>query len=251
MSLAAFSLALAGSALTHAANGNGNIHPLAIEIDTSANLHPASNPCGLINFSNGPVLNLGATADWVKDCLPNTDVDPDASDNIAVGIVPGSTGAPGGTGHWRGVRIVDGIASGDQDIFLTGGKENDTTTWNVGPGTVGSSKYDITQAYLANNQNTLFFGMERRGNNGTTAFDFEFNAVGTPGTYIPTRTVGDVLFTFEMQGSGCSGSATAHVFIWSGTMYVEQLPLPAGIFTSINNSATPAAPWGYVNSHGD
>jgi len=44
------------------------------------------------------------------------------------------------------VRIVDGIASSDQDIFLTGGKENDLSTWNVVPGSVGSSKYDITQA---------------------------------------------------------------------------------------------------------
>ncbi|HKQ51201.1 MAG TPA: hypothetical protein VJT74_02455 [Pyrinomonadaceae bacterium] len=83
------------------------------------------------------------------------------------------TGAVGGKGHWNGVRIVDGIAQGDQDIFMTGGKENDTSTWNVGAGSVGSSKYDITQAYIANNQSTIFFGMERRGNNGTTAFDFE------------------------------------------------------------------------------
>jgi hypothetical protein len=36
-------------------------------------------------------------------------------------------------------RIVDGIAGNDRNIFLTGGKENDTTTWNIGPGTVGSS----------------------------------------------------------------------------------------------------------------
>ena len=114
---------------------------------------------------------------------------------------PKPNSAPGGAGHWNGVRIVDGIDGADQDIFLTGGKENDLSTWNIGPGTVGSSKYDITQAYLANNQQSLFFGMERRGNNGTTAFDFEFNVLApNPATpLVPTRSVGDVLFTFEMN----------------------------------------------------
>ena len=106
----------------------------------------------------------------------------------------------------------------DQDIFLTGGKENQLDTWNPGPGSVGSSKYDITQAYIANNSTDAFFGMERRGNNGTTAFDWEFNkrAPNDPNfpDYIPTRTEGDVLITFEMQGSGGSGSATPFRFVY-------------------------------------
>ena len=33
----------------------GNIHPLAIEIDASANLYPVSNPCSLPGFMNGDV----------------------------------------------------------------------------------------------------------------------------------------------------------------------------------------------------
>ena len=45
----------------------------------------------------------------------------------------------------------------------------------------------------------LFFGMERSGNNGTTAFDFEFNRNAPVSTYVPSRSVGDVLFTFEMS----------------------------------------------------
>ncbi|HJQ32347.1 MAG TPA: PKD domain-containing protein [Pyrinomonadaceae bacterium] len=224
---------------------SGSIHPLAIEIDKSANLYPGD--------SSANILNPGATADWVKDSFANTDTDPDPNDPVAVGIVPNVSGAPGGTGHWNGVRIIDGIAQGDQDIFLTGGKENDTSTWNVGPGSVGSSKYDITQAYIANNQSFIYFGMERRGNNGTTAFDFEFNQSGTAGGYIPHRTVGDVLLTFEMQGSGNTGSATPHVFRWDGSSYVEQnlSSLPAGLVTSINNVDTKPAPWGYVDSKGN
>lgn len=221
---------------------SGNIAPNAIEIDINANLYQGDG--------NANILNPGATRDWVKDSLANTDVDPDPNDSVAVGIVPGVSGASGGTGHWNGVRVIDGIAGGDQDIFLTGGKENDTTTWNVGPGSVGSSKYDVTQAYIANNQTDIFFGMERRGNNGTTAFDFEFNQSGTAGGYIPTRTVGDVLLTFEMQGSGGSGSATPHVFSWNGSTYVEQTTLPTGLVTSINNTTITPAPWGYVDSGG-
>jgi hypothetical protein len=223
---------------------SGNIQPNAIEIDKNANLYAGDGA------SN--ILNPGATADWVKDSLQNTDTDPDPNDPIAIGIVPNFTGAVGGKGHWNGVRIVDGVAQGDQDIFLTGGKENDTSTWNVGPGSVGSSKYDITQAYIANNQSTIFFGMERRGNNGTTAFDFEFNQVGSVGGYVPVRTVNDVLLTFEMQGSGGSGSAIPHVYRWNGSSYVEVAlnTLPAGLVTSINNVEIKPAPWGYVDSKG-
>ena len=211
----------------------------AIEIDSpSANLYPGSGTC--------PV---GSGVDWVKDCNANTDART-LIDSIATGIEPGVTGKSGGTGHWNGVRIVDGFGGGDQDIFLTGGKENDVSTWNVGPGTVGSSKYDATQAYLANNSTDLFFGMERRGNNGTTAFDFEFNQEAPTSTYVPTRSPGDVLLTFEMSGSGSSGSATPFFFTWNGSTY-EPGGVPAGTLTSINtNDTTPAAPWGTVSSKG-
>ena len=214
----------------------------AIEIDTNANHYPGG--------SSADCTPLEAGTDWVKDCLANTDT-PSLVDSIATGIDPGVTGRVGGTGHWNGVRIVDGFAGNDDDIFLTGGKENDESSWNVGPGSVGSSKYDATQAYLANNQTTLFFGMERRGNNGTTAFDFEFNQVAPANatTYIPTRTEDDVLLTFEMQGSGGSGSATPHYYTWDGDEYVEG-SLPAGTLSTINtDTSTAAPPWGHVSGN--
>ena len=214
----------------------GNINPLQIEIDRpNANLYPSNN-VGYV--------------DWVKDSLTNTDP-ASVTNSIATGIIPNVSGAPGGVGHWNGVRIVDGIAGADQDIFLNGGKENLTNTWTVGPGSVGSSKYDITQAYLANNNQKLFFGMERRGNNGTTAFDFEFNQLAPYSPYVPHRTIGDVLFTFEMQGSGSSGSAVGHFYNWDGTKYVEKIPAPSSMISSINQIIIPAAPWGFVDSKGD
>jgi hypothetical protein len=243
----AIGLAATGLFPTGSKAVNGNIAPSAIEIDTPnrANLYPG-------NASTSSCSPLGTGVDWVKDCDDNDDA-PTLINTVATGIDPGVTGTAAREGHWNGVRLVDGVAGSDEDIFLTGGKENDVSTWNVGPGSIGSSKYDATQAYLANNQDFLFFGMERRGNNGTTAFDFEFNQNAPPaglGTYIPNRTEDDVLLTFELQGSGGSGSASAHYFQWNGSAYVEQ-DLPDGVVTSINDSTTtPAAPWGHVDSKG-
>ncbi len=236
-----------------AIGANGNIGSNAIEVSNDANLYPApATGCSGNNF-NATVTGF----DWVKDCLANT--------ALTVG-----TDAAAQKGHWNGFRVVDGIAGADQDIFLTGGKENQLDTWNPGPGSVGSSKYDITQAYIANNSTDAFFGMERRGNNGTTAFDWEFNkrAPSDPDfpDYIPTRTENDVLLTFEMQGSGSSGSATPFRFVYDdpdvdpGTVDPPadsdrdgsyKATTIGGIVTSINNAATPSAPWGTVNSHGD
>ena len=225
---------------------SGNINPLAVEIEKAgkANL--------VAGTANADVFNPAADHDWIKDSLANSGTSC-LSMSIATCVQAGVTGAAGGTGHWQGVRIVDGIDGSDQDIFLNGGKENDLSTWNVGPGSVGSSKYDATQMYLANNQTDLFFGMERSGNNGTTAFDFEFNrnAPLVSGSYLPTRATGDVLFTFEMQGSGGSGSVTPHFYRYGSGGYTEQA-LPAGTFSSINDNMTTAGePWGHVDSHGN
>jgi hypothetical protein len=210
----------------------------AIEVD--GNLYPG----GGNNLKLCPTLNGGF--DWVANCdatVANPKLVADA------GVVTGKAGA---TGNWNGVRIVDGVTSGEKDIFLTGGKENDTSTWNVGAGTVGSSKYDATQAYLANNSTNLFFGMERRGNNGTTAFDFEFNQAAPPTgeNYIPTRTPGDVLLTFELNGSGNTGSATPYYFTWNGSKY-DPKPIPSSVVAAINNRPTPSAPWGHVSGQGE
>jgi hypothetical protein len=225
---------------------SGNIAPSAVEIEKA----------GKANLTAGTaaanVFNAGATRDWIADATGNTGT---ACLSAVTGVASCNqanvTAATGGTGHWTGVRLVDGVdGSNEQDIFLSGGKEQDTSSWNVGPGSVGSSKYDATQAYLANNQTDLFFGMERAGNNGTTAFDFEFNRNAPVSTYVPTRATGDVLFTFEMQGSGGSGSVTPHFFRYTSGAYVEGA-LPAGTFASINDNTTTAGePWGHVDSHG-
>ena len=277
----------------------GSIGSNTIEIDSpvdgsgnavapGADLYPGSTTCTSGSFPTS------GTLDWVADCLTNTDPSGAGtgtlSGGVATGLEAGVTSASpvcNGTtvttncakGHWNGVRIVDGVGGNDQDIFLTGGKENcpfdgdcssNSKGWNVGPGTVGSSKYDASQMYLANNQTTLYFGMERIGNNGTTAFDFEFNKlspnvapincpVTTPQTpcYVPNRSDGDVLLTFEMSGSGSSGSAVAHYFTFTCSpacphgSYTEQA-LPNGVVTSINDStSTLGEPWGHVDGRGN
>jgi len=269
---------VATTAAAWATTISGNIGTSTIEIDNPADSSGTVSAPGADLFpltgkdcSNATFPTSGAL-DWVADCNTNTD-SATLSGGIANGLIAGTTSASpvcNGTsvttncakGHWNGVRVVDGISGNDQDIFLTGGKENDQSSWNVGPGTVGSSKYDASQMYLANNSTTLYFGMERIGNNGSTAFDFEFNKLSpaiapvnctTPPCYIPNRSDGDVLLTFEMSGSGSSGSAVAHYFTYNGTSktYDEQ-SLPSGLQASINDAtATAGEPWGHVDSKGN
>src|SRR2546423_509571 len=66
----------------------GNIDPLTIEIDPSANLYPS----GAVGF-----------VDWVKDSAANSDT-PSLIDSVATGLIPNVTAAPNGKGHWYGVR---------------------------------------------------------------------------------------------------------------------------------------------------
>lgn len=228
----------------------GNIGNAAIEIDVGAggaNLYDDA-----IAGIDWVASSTGAVTTSLDNCIPPT--------GVASCAVPGVTMAAGGLGAWNGLRIVDSIGAADQSVFLTGGKENDTSTWNIGGGNVGGPKFELTQAYLANNPTNLYFGMERSGNNGTTAFDFEFNqrppSDCSTNPLIPCRTAGDILFTFEMQGAGNSGSATPHVFRWTvpdaGTGFYDELsPVPSGIVTSINLVATTdGAPWGHVDDKG-
>jgi hypothetical protein len=260
---------------------NGNIHPNVIEIDgqSGAGDDPAHQAANLfpVNGSdttckvNSLVKNSNATVDWVKDCT-TTYTQAALCNSVALGIAPlGSgaftngctggipTGVAGGKGSWYGVRLVDGSDGQDQDIFIKGGKENSPEEWQVGPGSIGSSKYDFTQGYLANNNTTLFAAFERRGNNGTTAFDLEFNKIAPHvnplNASVPTRTAGDILLTFEAQGSGSSGSVTVHCFVWNAATnhYDEQdISNVAGILTSLNNNTTTKSePWGHVNSQGN
>ena len=136
-------------------------------------------------------------------------------------------------------------------------------SWVIGAGSVGSAKFDETEAYMANNEQNVYFGMERAGNSGTTAFDFEFNqnapnvpAGGIP--YIPNRSSGDKLISFELQGSGgATGTVLTYIFNYNGTVYVPLCDddtstpagaCPTGLFTSINGPNTPAGSWGRVNS---
>lgn len=225
-------------------------------------------------LANTPLLNAETVPyiDWVKDTLVNNDP-ASVTGNVATGIINGVSGALYNgqkRGHWNGARIVDTIANAETDIFVKGGKEDDTSTWQIDAGSVGSSKYDATQAFIANAsfptsdttnfptgvKNVLYFGMERRGNNGTTAFDFEFNQKPPLTDYVPNRSDGDVLFTFEMNGSATSGSAVPHVYVYKNGNYLSNeilansLPAPRRPVASINQAETPSAPWGYVDSKG-
>lgn len=226
-------------------------------------------------LANTPQLNNDNVPfiDWVKDTLVNNDP-ASVNGGIATGIMNGVSGTLFNNqkrGHWNGARIVDGIAGAELDQFVKGGKEDDTSTWTIDGGSIGSSKYDITQAFIANttyptndtvnfpkgHKDVLYFGMERRGNNGTTAFDFEFNQLPPLTAYVPHRSEGDVLFTFEMNGSATSGSAVPHVYIYHNGNYLSNeilansLPAARRPVSTINQKTTPSAPWGFVNDKGN
>lgn len=226
----------------------GSIHPKQIQIDDST--------LGADHYPNlGVPKNTGAQHDWSTTASTATGVDPNTGANclaeppIATCNQAGVTAAATGKGAWNGVRIVDGIGGGDQDIFLRGGKELDFSTWDVGPGTIGSRKYDMTQGYLANNQQYLYAGGERNGNNGTTAYVIEFNQAAPASTYVPTRTKDDVQFVFEMQGSGNeAGSVESFVYQWNGATFVQVTGTALnGLLAAINHTPnTPSPPWGHV-----
>lgn len=257
-------IGLAGGALVAGSVGyalaTGDISPNKIEIDLIANLYDNSAGTGTAGVNNGNV-------DWVATTTGNTGTNCRANPPVVTCNCDGTpacgyiTAVSGGQGTWNGVRIVDGFSQDDEDIFLTGGKVYDTSTWNIGPGTIGSSKYDFTQAYLANSENFLFFGMERFGNNGTTAFDFEFNGCTPLDAYTPNRMDGDVLFTYLIHGSGGSGTAEPFVYQWvdsdqvdcdtngpiEGT-FVQLDPLPSGFYATRNETTVAAPPWGTVDN---
>jgi hypothetical protein len=238
-----------------ALQAQGNISPNTIQIDQASN-H--------FNNAGDSLRNAGASSyvDWVANSTANPD------------IVVGANGAAQ-LGHWNGLRVVDGTgiaANPEKDIFLQGGKVNDPDSWVIGPGSTGSSKFDATQMYLANNNTNLFLGMERAGNNGTTAFDFEFNKLApdpndprnSTTTYIPNRSQGDRLISYELQGSGgASGTVFTYIFKYNGTTELYEPECDddpstptgqtcgAGLVSSINGANTPAPPWGYVNTQGN
>ena len=209
---------------------------------------------GDLYFNNVIAQNASdnPNCDWVEDANISP---PSQASCLAGGVAlcnaPNITSAPGGKGLWHGMRIVDGYGNKDQDIFKQG-KENDTSGWKIQSGSVGSPKYDITQAFLAGggdgdpatSKAYLYFGMMRAGNDGTTAFDYEFNQKPSNGK-IPNRTFGDILFTFECSSAG----ANAFVFVWDGAQF-KLGPTPKGVYSAINKAPIDGPPWGFVNDKG-
>ena len=240
-----------------------------------------------LNVENlvGPVVNDEARSDWVTDTLDNTtpgtvigsvaygiNVTPNLTDNdptndMQTGVFDPTSSTQRKRGHWAGLRIVDGIGNLDQNVFGAGGKENDVSTWKVSPGSVGSAKDDITQAYVAEStyrtddladypsgiKSALMFAVERRANNGTTAYDLEINQKTASNNLIPNRTVGDVLVGVQLSSQVTAPPVFA-ISIWNGTSYVpfDISTLPAALrpVVTTNLVQTPSEPWGFVNAKG-
>jgi hypothetical protein len=232
-------LTAAFSALVFAQTGN--ISPDSIEIDDNANL--VDNNDGGLN---------GGTRDWILDNIDNVGTGCLGTNGVATCNQANITAHTNGVGHWNGVRVVDGAGAGEKDIFLGGSHFDDPAHWSVGPGNIGGAKFDGAQAYLANNDTALFMAMERLGFNGTTAWDFEFNALAPKASapFTPVRSVGDKLFVFEMNGSGDAGFVDVFLYEWNGTDFDAIVPLPTDTYAEINDTDVAAGPWGYRDTKG-
>ena len=195
-------------------------------------------------------LEALAPLDWVDDASePNSGSDCVQDDGIVLCNEPGVSARPGGTGTWHGARVLDGFG-GHDDVFLGGSMFDDTNTWAVGLGNVGSSKNDASEVFLANSDDRLYFAMQRFGNNGTTAFDFEFNQAPPTSAYVPTRTPGDLLLVFELDGSGKSGSVEVFGYRWLSGDW-SAIPLPADTLRAINQANVAGPPWGNRDDKGN
>ncbi len=225
---------------------NGQIAPSSIEVDGDmfANaLEQGLQGAGFVDWVADPdEPNLGS------NCVDERSVVQCNEANVSA--------REGGQGSWNGVRLLDGLGDSD-DVYLGGSKFDQPETWVVGPGNVGSTKYDANEIYLANNDDFLYFAMLRYGNNGSTTFDFEFNReaprpedqADPSKPYVPYRSVDDILLVFELSGSGKSGSVAVLGFSWDGAQWVE-FEIPADTVREINDTAIPAPPWGTRDQKG-
>jgi hypothetical protein len=273
-------------------NPGANLYPRKAQPSDTSFVYPLFPKDALYSYLKldiqnlvGPVYNDEARSDWVTDTLDNTAaasvigsvaygiiVTPNLSDNnpnndMQTGVYDPTSSTPRKRGHWPGLRIVDGVGNFDQSVFGAGGKENNISTWKIKPGSVGSAKDDITQAYVAETtyrttdldsyptglKSALMFGIERRANNGTTAYDLEINKLGPTNDFIPNRSVGDILVGVELS-SQTSTPPISVISLWDGLKYVPfnitTLPEEKRPVVTTNLIPTPSEPWGFVNAKG-
>ena len=138
------------------------------------------------------------------------------------------------------IAISDPVGNLDTTNY-TGSDENDLCP-QLAVGTA-SPKDDLDTFYVGSQSNLtgvfLYVAWHRVATSGTTTIDFELNHSKGPAPNCngvnPARTVGDLLITYDFQGSG-PFTLDISQRAWTGTEWGSPSPLPVGSFeASINN----------------
>jgi len=162
-----------------------------------------------------------------------------------------------------GITPKKDLPTGQTDDSFTGGTKNDSLVPTVDTGSVPNNKSDLQAfgTYVETEANDSFvnvFWTRVQDPNGTTAMDFEFNqsdvnnnewgpkpAPPYPTEIIPTRTLGDLLVTYELANGGTVPTVMRRT--WIKDPVDQKLKwgpadtfLPSQAVGSINTAAIPA-----------
>ena len=137
-----------------------------------------------------------------------------------------------------GVATVDDEASGPKDNSFSGsGPKEDDLCPSMDEDHSAPRNADIASfsyGTQASDPEVLYLAWERYENNGTLTFDFELNQLDNvsyscPAPGAPTRTVGDLLFTYDFQGGTAVDPAIViEVRKWTGAAWGAPISLAAG-----------------------
>jgi uncharacterized repeat protein (TIGR01451 family) len=154
----------------------------------------------------------------------------------------GTDASPVGDVAQGAVDIPDAVNPGDATNYGNGpGNTENSQCPPIGTGTA-SPKDDLSHFYFGSDANSsgvfAYAGWRRAANTGTTTIDFEFNqstgAAALCNGVNPARTVGDILITYDFQGSG---PFVIDVWsrVWNGTAWGSATLLnPAAYEASIS-----------------
>lgn len=167
-------------------------------------------------------------------------------------------GADGLKDALAGVALPD-RPTGTTDNSYTGGAKEDEQCPRVETGSIPPNKADLTNFYVATGQGLtdtfLYLAWERASTNGTVTLDFELNqsgeilsvADGCNGVN-PTRTLGDRLITYDLQGNQGILTVGIEVRMWDGSKWGDPVALNS---TMAEGSISPGLLFGemVINLH--
>jgi|SRR5581483_8739286 len=126
---------------------------------------------------------------------------------------------------------VTDVTSGPSDDSYTQGAKEDDPCPVVETGSIPNNKADLTHFYVKSAPGTgtaahdfLYLAWDRASTNGTVTLDFELNRSNEIKTAVqgcngvnPTRTVGDKLITYDLQGNHGAMTVVITVRNWTAT----------------------------------